>query len=204
MKAKIQTDFLCSYYYHAALAAKRHIMEHVLPESLYYSITALVLWQCVLESYINFLIHKRNFDDLSIKRSSGGRTVKLINASIKEKWIHFPTIAAHKQFTLNAEPFKDFEELVDLRNELIHFDVSKLTFTKAVPPEIRKLGELKAWMGKGGLFAGTKFEKIVRFAAEGELITREMILRLHKMLGSKAPDFLTGTEVVLKITIEKP
>ncbi len=118
MKAIIRADFLCSYFYHAALTAKRQIMEHKLPQSLYYTITALVLWQCVLESYINFLIHKRKLEDRLIKVGPTKDQIKLIDASIRRKWIELPIIVANKHFNLNAEPFNYFTQLVDLRNDL--------------------------------------------------------------------------------------
>jgi hypothetical protein len=206
MTAIIRADFLCSYYYHAALTSKRQITEHKLPQSLYYTITALVLWQCVLESYINFLIHKRKLEDhlIEVGQDKPRRQINLIDASIRKKWVELPIIVADKHFKLNAEPFKYFEKLVDLRNDLIHFNVAKLTFEKEVPAHITTVGELQAWMGTGEYLADTVFDRMVRFAVAGELIVRDMIRELHKMLGSKSPDFLDGSEAVLKVRIRKP
>jgi hypothetical protein len=205
MKAIIRADFLCSYFYHAALTAKGQIMEHKLPQSLYYTITALVLWQCVLEPYINFLIHKRKLEDhlVEVGPAKARRQIKLIDASIRKKWIELPIILSGKHFKLNAEPFTYFEQLVDLRNDLIHFNVKKLTFEKDIPPDITTIGELQAWTGTGKYLAGTVFEKMVGFALAGELIVKNMIRELHRLLGSKPPTFLDGSEAVLKVRIKK-
>ncbi len=206
MKAIIEADFLCGYYHQAALAAKNQILQHKLPESLNHAITALVLWQCVCESYINFLIHKRKLElhQIQVRRNGQQRTIRLMDASIKEKWLHFPRITVRKDFTANAEPFSYFTQLVELRNDLIHFNVGKLTFEKQVPDGVTSQGQLLAWMGTGDYLADTVFDRIMRFALAGELIVRDMFLALHKMLGTKPPEFLTGKPPILKFRIKKP
>lgn len=112
-------------------------------------------------------------------------------------------LVAHKQFTLNAEPFTYFAELVNLRNDLIHFDIEQLTFEKELPPHVKTVGELNAWMGTGEYLAGTIFARIVRFALAGEVIVKDMIRELHQMLGSKPPDFLDGSEDILKVKMKE-
>lgn len=206
MKVIVQADFLCGYYHQAALAAKNQILQNKLPESLNHTVTALVLWQCVFESYINFLIHKRKLElrQIQVRRSGQERTIRLMDASIKEKWLHFPRITARKDFTANAEPFSHFAQLVDLRNDLIHFNVNKLTFEKQAPVEITTVGQLNAWMGTGDYLAGTVFDRMMRFALAGELIVRDMFMALHKMLGTKPPEFLFGKPPILKVRIKKP
>ncbi len=206
MKAIIEVDFLCGYYHQAALAAKNQILLHKLPESLNHAITALVLWQCVCESYINFLIHKRKLEDhqIQVQRNGQQRKIRLMDASIKEKWLHFPRITVRKDFIANAEPFSYFTKLVELRNDLIHFNVSKLSFEKQVPEGITTKRQLLDWMGAGNYFADTVFDRIMRFALAGELIVRDILMALHNMLGTKPPEFLIGKPPILKVTIKKP
>src|SRR4030095_10705568 len=119
MKVIVQTEFLCSYYWHAALQAEAEIKRNKLPKSLYFSVTALVLWQCTLESYINYLIEKHDAGSFKFTNDNG-KTKRLEDASIKDKWIHLPLAVSGRQFTLNAEPFIHFAKLVELRNVLVH------------------------------------------------------------------------------------
>lgn len=65
---------------------------------------------------------------IEVQRRGERWTINSIYAGIREKWLHFPRLAAQKDFTPNAEPFKYFDELVNLRNDLIHFNVDRLTF----------------------------------------------------------------------------
>ena len=121
MKVIVQTEFLCSYYYHAAKEASDDIRNHELPRSLYRGISALILWQCMFESYANFQIRRHKLESYQVPRQRG-RSVSIDRASIKEKWIHLPVARCGKHFGLNTEPFTEFAELVDIRNDLIHFD----------------------------------------------------------------------------------
>jgi hypothetical protein len=140
---------------------------------------------------------------LKLGPAKARRQIKLIDASIRKKWIELPIILSGKHFKLNAEPFNYFEQLVDLRNDLIHFNVEKLTFEKDIPPDITTIGELQAWTGTGKYLAGTVFQKMVGFALAGELIAKNMIRELHRLIGSKPPTFLDGSEAVLKVRIKK-
>lgn len=141
MKVVVQTDFLCSYYWHAASAAEEQITNHTLPESLYFAITAVVLWQCILEAYINFLIEKHGQAAYRFQRSTT-KQVRLKEASIKEKWLHLPLAVAGVPFTVKGEPFISFAKLVDMRNALVHFDSDKLCFEKDAPKGTKTVGDL--------------------------------------------------------------
>jgi hypothetical protein len=201
MKLIIQTEFLCSYYWHAALQAEREIMNHKLPRSLYFSITALILWQCTLESYINFLIEQYRVHAYRFKRDNG-KTARLENGSIKEKWIYLPVAVSGTQFTLNGEPFIHFAKLVGLRNALVHFDSDKLSFEKDAPEGATTVGELTKWVGTGEYLEGTIYDYIVRYALAGSAIVKEMIQQLHAMLGTPAPAFLDGTEPFIQFKVK--
>ena len=116
MKVIVQTEFLCSYYYHAAKEACGEIRNHQLPHSLYQGISALILWQCMFESYANFQIRRHKLDEYRFLRRHG-QPVSLKQASIKEKWMHLPIARNQKPFVVNTEPFTEFAALVDIRND---------------------------------------------------------------------------------------
>jgi hypothetical protein len=59
-------------------------------------------------------------------------------------------------------------------------------------------------MGTGAYLADTIFDRVMRFGIAGELIVRDMIGDLHRMIGTKPPDFLAGSEAILKLRIKKP
>jgi len=126
MKVTVRTEFLCSYYYHAAKHSSDEIQKHKLPHSLYRALSSLILWQCLFESYANFEIRRHGLEGFRLTRN--GRHLTLEKASIKEKWIYLPIARKKPQFTLNQEPFEHFARLVDLRNDLVHFN------EKAIPP----------------------------------------------------------------------
>jgi len=114
MKALITSEFFCSYFYHSALTNWKKVKATKRsPERYCYAITAIVLFQCVLESYINFMIYDQKLDTKKIGKRH------LIDLSIKEKWLEFPRIVSGETFNENEQPFLGFKELIDLRNKCI-------------------------------------------------------------------------------------
>lgn len=202
MKVTVQTEFLCSYYYHAAKNASDEIMNHKLPHSLYYSISALILWQCVFESFANFQIRRHKLETYQVTRRKG-LPVALEYASIKEKWIYLPIARCKGQFVLNKSPFKDFAKLVDIRNDLIHFNDKSIKFEKDAPPGTQTVGQLNAWMKSGEFLSGSIFDHALRCALAGKLIVQDMFQEYSRLTGDALPDFLSGHEVVLQVKVTK-
>jgi hypothetical protein len=201
MKIIVQTDFLCSYYYHAAKEASDDIKNHQLPRSLYRGIAALILWQCVFESYANFQIERHGLKNYKVERING-KLIPISRASIKEKWMHLPIARSAKHFVLNTEPFNVFADLVDFRNDLIHFNESAFSFEKEAPPEVKTHGDLNEWMKSGDFLTGSFFDKAIRYALAGDVIANAMFREYSKLTGDALPGFLNGQEVVLKVSIK--
>jgi hypothetical protein len=202
MKVIVQTEFLCSYYYHAAKNSSEEIQKHKLSHSLYHAFTSLILWQCVFESYANFEIRRHKLEGFQITRKNR-RSLTLEDASIKEKWIYLPIARNKPQFTLNKDPFKHFAHLVNLRNDLVHFNEESLAFEKEAPPTVQTIGELKDWIGTGDYLAGSIFETVLGYARAGNLIVRDMFQEYSRLTKDSLPDFLNGSEAVLKVLIKK-
>ncbi|HEY6169001.1 MAG TPA: hypothetical protein VI454_13245 [Verrucomicrobiae bacterium] len=202
MKVILQSQFLCSYYWHAALEVQKEIKDHQLPRSLYFSITALILWQCTLESYINFVIEKHGKGACRFQRDNG-KTLRLDEASIKDKWIHLPLAVSGSNFKLNGDPFIHFAKLVELRNALVHLKPEKLNFEKDAPDGTTTIGDLKKWIGSGDYLEGTIFGEIRKYSLDGSAIVRAMIEELHRMLDTPKPRFLDGSEAVIQVKIKK-
>ena len=99
------------------------------PEKFYYGINTIVLFQCVLESYINFMIYDKGVDTVRIG------TRNLIEVSIRQKWLEFPRIVAGETFHEGEQPFLDFKELVGLRNKLVHLKTNHLNIEIPLPKE---------------------------------------------------------------------
>jgi len=46
---------------------------------------------------------------------------KMIRDSLREKYLKIPQLLWHKTFDVTNSPFKDFERLVEIRNDIIHY-----------------------------------------------------------------------------------
>lgn len=160
------------------------------------------MWQCVFESYANFQIRQYKLEKFSIKPKNG-RSRLLKDSSIKEKWIYLPIARNQKQFTLNKEPFTHFASLVDIRNDLIHFNHASMYFQKEAPLGVSTMGELNDWMKTGDFLSGSLFDSVLRYARAGSLIVRDMFYEYCKLTGEPLPAFLEGHEAVLKVKVVK-
>ncbi len=79
-KALITSEFFCSYFWHSAIPHWEKVSQiKEAPEKYYHGITAIILFQCTLESYINHMIYDKGLDTAKVGRQ------KLIELSIKEK-----------------------------------------------------------------------------------------------------------------------
>lgn len=199
MKVIVEADFMCAYYWHAALQAQKEIEGKLLPRSLYHAIAAIILWQCTLESYINLLIAKHGKRKHRVHRPPPRKSGHLEKASLKEKWIHLPIALSGKQFILDAEPFVNFEKLVHMRNDLVHLDSDKLVFEKQAPAGVKTVGDYRKWLGSCEFIEGTIFQDILTIARNGSNTVSQMIQRLHQLIGGPAPVFLTGAEVIIQL-----
>jgi len=112
-----------------------------------------------------------------------------------------PIARCNKQFILNKTPFKDFAELVDIRNDLIHCNDESIKFEKEAPPGTRTVGDLKTWMKSGEFLSGSIFDQTLRNALAGKLIIRDMFQEYCKLTGDIMPDFLSGHEVILEVKV---
>ena len=196
----VQTEFLCSCYYHAAREAASAVFEHELSESLQNSTTALILSQCALESYIDFMIlsKKRHREKIEILDETSQRTEEkeLIDVSIRDKWIHFPRIENSSHFKHEDEPFIHFSELVNPRNSILHLNSIQLDLEKNLPHHIDSLRDLIDFMKDEEWLSARDLERIIRYGIAGPLIVQNMIEHLHQMLDTEAPTFLNGEKVV--------
>lgn len=196
MKALITSQFFCSYFYQSALENwKKAKTTEETPEKFYYSITAIVLFQCVLESYINFMIYDKGVDTRRIG------TRDLIEVSIRQKWLEFPRIVTGETFREDEQPFLDFKELVGLRNKLIHFKTNHLNIEIPLPKENMTVGEVRDFISQPNVLSGHILLDIMPVAIAGKDITIVMIHSLHNMLKSEPPEFLSGDAEVLAMKI---
>ena len=196
----IQTEFLCSCYYHAAREAASAVFEHELSESLQNSITALILSQCALESYINFMIlsKKRHREMIEVLDDATERTEEkeLMNVSIRDKWIYFPKIENNSDFKHEDEPFIHFSELINHRNSFLHLHSVQLDLENNLPHDVDSLEELIDVLKAEEWLSARDLERIVRYGIAGPLIVQNMIEHLHQMLETEPPTFLNGEKIV--------
>ena len=194
MKALITSQFFCSYFYHSALTNwEKTKSTKESPEKFYYGITAIVLFQCVLESYINFMIYDRGVDNVRIGK------INLIKTPIMQKWLEFPRIVAGETFHENEQPFLDFKELVGFRNKLVHLKTNHLNIEIPMPKENMTVGELRKFISQPNALSGHILMDILPVAIAGKDITIGMIRSLHNMLRSEPPQFLSGNVEVLAL-----
>jgi hypothetical protein len=192
MKALITSQFFCSYFYHSALTNwEKAKSTKESPEKFYYGITAIVLFQCVLESYINFMIYDRGVDTVRIG------TRNLMEVSIRQKWLEFPRIVIGETFHEDEQPFLDFKELVGLRNKLVHLKTNQLNIEIPLPKENMTVGEVRDFISQPNALSGHVLMDILPVAIAGKDITIGMIRSLHNMLKSEPPKFLSGNVEIL-------
>ncbi|MDO9541532.1 MAG: hypothetical protein Q7J98_04330 [Kiritimatiellia bacterium] len=204
-KLVLITNFLCAYYYYAARDAAKSAVTQKLPESLQNAIVALIMSQCALEGYINYIICKNRIASKIVKVGDplSPKCKCLDSVSIRDKWAHVPIIVANRYWTMNAAPFKYFAKLVDHRNDLVHFDSDKFTHEVAVPDTIATTGDLMAFTKNGSWLAGSKIDRAMRMGIAGPLIIHDMITGLHQMMGADAPDFLGADKLLYSIKIQR-
>ena len=66
-----------------------------------------------LEAHINRIGHDR-LDSKELKKRE--------RIGIRSKWLDFPKLISGKTFDKNSQLYKDFDEIVELRNYLVHFN----------------------------------------------------------------------------------
>jgi hypothetical protein len=171
--------------------------ERYLPETHYHGIAAIILFQCTLESYINYLIYDHKVADTKVGKA------KLIELSIKQKWAEFPKVVVSKSFDEGQPPFSDFDKLVDLRNKLIHLHTKKIDVEIPLPKEEMTVGEVRDFLNQPGTLSGHILGEIPSVALSGRETTANMLNSLHKMLGTEAPSFLSGQQSILSLRTVK-
>lgn len=197
-KALITSEFFCSYFYHSALPHWKEVRRvETAPEKYYHGITAIILFQCTLESYINHMIYEHNVDSEKIGKR------KLIELSIKEKWSEFPRIVTGQTYDETQQPFLDFRQLVDLRNKLIHFKSKEMRIEIELPKPtgVITFAELRGFINQPGVLSGHVLMDIVPMAIAGRYVTINMIQALHSMLKSEPPKFLTKHQVAFAMKL---
>lgn len=201
----LQTDFLVSYYYHAAKDAAHAAKSHKLPNSLQHLIVAVVMSQCALEGYINYLIYQHKLSTHKVTLHPMG-SLKAIHKpfaklSIRDKWAHLLMVLNNKSWILNADFFKRFSELVDHRNDLVHFDALKFEYTYESPLEINSTDDLGKVITDGSWLAGSKLFRLAVSGMKGHATVHDMIVGLHELLGTKPPDFLESGKVLFSVKL---
>jgi hypothetical protein len=192
MKVQVSTEFFCSYFYHAARQSIQRFREETDSHYKYYhALASIVLSQCVLESYINYLIYERS---LETKKISGKQFIDL---SIRQKWIEFPRIVAQQTFDETSDDFKQFVELVDLRNKLVHFKTKEMNVTLEFqpmndPPIVRDVLQIVLHPEVSKLV----FHDILTIAERALATVDKMIIDLHKILRTDPPEFLNIEEKI--------
>lgn len=199
-RLELQTDFLVAYYYHAAKEAAALARTQQLPDSLQNAMVGVIMSQCALEGYINYQIKKHGIEahDVTIQLNPNDKpkTKKLAKLSIRDKWAHLPIIVTGSNWTINAEPFKHFAELVDHRNDLVHFNADKFVHEITSPSRLSTNAAIIGFTKDGAWLAGSKLDRLSRMGIAGHLIVRDMIHGLHLLLGNDVPAFL-GSEKIL-------
>lgn len=75
------------------------------------SLFTILLSVFALEAHINRIGHDRLETDWK----------KLERLSLKQKWIDFPQMISKKTFDQSTQLFRDFQKIIELRNQLVHF-----------------------------------------------------------------------------------
>ena len=203
MKYKVNSEFFCSYFYHASMAESKAARSHVEAngvclEGIYSSMAAVVLLQGALESYINFLIHSNGLGCRS--GLVGTKQRELSGVGIKEKWRNLPTLVSGVRFQEDERPYTDFVKLVDLRNDLVHFKAERFSCEIDIPAGCETLEQVRQFVGQPGVLADHVLYDILAFGLAGPKVVRDMIETLHSILGSAPPTFLESEEI---LTIER-
>ena len=199
----LQSDFLVSYYYHAAKDAANTAKSQKLPDSLQNIIIAVVMSQCALEGYINYLIHLHKLSAHKVTLNPKGSAKEVHKPfeklSIRDKWAHLPMVLNKKSWMLNADPFKRFSELVEQRNDLVHFDALKFEYAYESPTDITSTDDLMEIITDGSWLAGSKLVKLAVSGMNGHLIVHDMIIGLHRLIGTDPPAFLNSEKILFSI-----
>lgn len=96
-----------------------------------------------------------------------------------------------------------FSELVEHRNDLIHFDALKFEFTYESPTDISSTADLWAIITDGSWLSGSKIVKLGVAGMNGHLIVHDMIVCLHGMLETEPPAFLESEKVLFSLILQK-
>lgn len=206
-RLELQTDFLVAYYYHAAKDAAATAMSQTLPDSLQNAIVGVIMSQCALEGYINYQINLHGIGSrkVTIQRSPGDspKPKKLTSLSIRDKWEQLPTILAGHSWTISTEPFKSFAELVEHRNDLVHFDAAKFVYESTAPSRLSTVSDILGFTKDGSWLAGSKVARLAAIGIAGHLIVRDMILELHLLLNTDSPSFLKSEKILYSVTVHQ-
>ena len=92
--------------------AERKEISNALWDEKNNSLYAIILSVFSLEAHINRIGHDKLKSDEWKKRKKG---------FIRDKWYDFPNLINNKTFDKNSKLWKDFDEIVNLRNYLVHF-----------------------------------------------------------------------------------
>ena len=198
-------NFLVSYFYHAACDAANAAVKQKVPDSLQNAVIAVVMSQCALEAYINYLIRENKLSQKKIIVRRRGKQEKkdLSELSIREKWEQLPFILSGQKWKTNALPFSRLTELVKERNDLIHFDTKNYVHMYNSPTEIVHTDGLSEIIKDGKWLLGSKVVKLSAIGVSGPKIIHDMIIGLHAMLGTPPPDFLSSEKLIYKIKIHR-
>lgn len=195
MRLLITTDNFCSHYYNIAVESQHHMNNK--PEFIYMipkALNAIMMFQCTLESYINYMIYEHQKD--KVKHADK----KLIEHNFADKWRYFPILQVGNGFDENSQPFTDFKALVSIRNKMVHFKTKKMDFEITIPGA-KTVSDVKEYLRKPGSLGNDLFTTILAVAITGRRITDDMIKTLHNLLGTEPPKFLDGGEEVLKTKV---
>ena len=195
MKVQVTTEFYCSYFRQATqrAVARMEAATDVFAK-LVEAVQCVILAQCVLESYVNYLIHEKSLGNVNASKGK-----KFDRLSIKDKWRELPKAVNGSTFNETLTPFTDFVELVDLRNKLVHFKTKKMDSTVEFPnpnaPDKATVGDVLA------ILLQPEVMKLISHnasdvAAKSIATVDTMIDELHQMLGTDSPNFASEDELI--------
>jgi hypothetical protein len=155
-----------------------------LDDELKHTIQAIILAIGCLEAFINqegietlgqdfYEYDKGNIDvcGKELKRKRGYR-------SLEDKWCEITSRISNKQFDKGRSPFQDFQELVDLRNEILH---NKAISAAPVP---------SPWPDVPGAVTPQRAKFNSKEAQKAVGTMKEMLVQFHSLTGKQLPDWI--------------
>jgi hypothetical protein len=106
----------------------------------HHAITAYVLSVCALEAFINELLVLA-YPPLRIRREEIPLAIdELVQLRIQQRYLLVPHLLWNKTFQKGREPFSSFEQLINIRNDLVHYKL-KLSEQGKGPSYFKFLGQ---------------------------------------------------------------